>query len=236
MRPKRQSKRLKGRSVRSQATTEDENNPTYQESNGSSSRTPTDDGNDGDDTAGGTSSLAAQGGGHERPLSPFAVDEFTHCTQNEDHDVPTSARILVGEANAPVDSSVSSSQWTDDLPIPGPYTYTSHTFTVSNLPIGFKSGLIWSCRTCVTRTGKALLNGPISHGRNIRHIFFEPKVLCSCRRRSIIQCNMCNQCSGLFTCTMYDFYGLELCIMVFIYVYYGLFACINLVDVMSLFS
>jgi hypothetical protein len=80
MRPKRQSTRLKGRSVRSDATTEDENSLTYQESNDSSSRTPTDDGNDGDDTGGGTISLAAQGGGHERPLSPFTADQFTHCT------------------------------------------------------------------------------------------------------------------------------------------------------------
>jgi hypothetical protein len=48
-----------------------------------------DDGNDGDDTGGGTASLAAQGGGHDRPLSPFTTGQFTHCTQDEDHDVPT---------------------------------------------------------------------------------------------------------------------------------------------------
>jgi hypothetical protein len=123
MRPKRQSTRVKGRSVRSDATIEDENSPTYQESNDSSSRTSSDDGNDGDDTGGGTASLAAQGGGHERPLSPFTTDQFTHCTQDVDHGVPTSSRIPVSEANAPVDSSGSSSQWTDDLPIPGTYTY-----------------------------------------------------------------------------------------------------------------
>jgi hypothetical protein len=123
MRPKRQSTRVKGRSVRSDVITEDENSSTYQESNNSSSRTSSDDGNDGDDTGGGTASLAAQGGGHERPLSPFTADQFTHCTQDVDHGVPTSPRILVSEANAPVDSSSSSSQWTDDLPIPGPYIY-----------------------------------------------------------------------------------------------------------------
>jgi hypothetical protein len=123
MRSKRQSTRLKRRSVRSDATTEDENVPTYQESNDSRSRTSTDDGNDGDDIGGGTTSLAAQGGGHERPLSPFTANQFTHCTQDEDHGVPTSLRILVSEANTPVDSSDSSSQWTDDLSIPGPYTY-----------------------------------------------------------------------------------------------------------------
>jgi hypothetical protein len=110
MRPKRQSTRLNGRSVRSDATTEDENSPTYQESNDNSSRTPTDDANNGDDTDGGTASLAAQGGGHERPLSPFTANQFTHCTQDEDHGVPTSPRISVSEANAPVDSSGSSSQ------------------------------------------------------------------------------------------------------------------------------
>jgi hypothetical protein len=74
MRPKRQSTRLKGRSVKFDVTTEDENSLTYQEFNDSSSRTPIDDGNDGDDTSGGTASLAAQGGGHERPLSPFTAD------------------------------------------------------------------------------------------------------------------------------------------------------------------
>jgi hypothetical protein len=109
MRPKRQSTRLKGRSVRSDATTEDENSPTYQEYNDSSSRTSSDDGTDGDHTGGGTASLTAQGGGHERPLSPFTADQFTHCTQDEDHGVPTSPRIPVSEANAPVDSSGSSS-------------------------------------------------------------------------------------------------------------------------------
>jgi hypothetical protein len=80
MRPKRQSTRLKGRSVKSDATIEDENSLIYQESNDSSSRTPTDNGNDGDDTGGGTASLTAQEGGHERPLSPFTTDQFTHCT------------------------------------------------------------------------------------------------------------------------------------------------------------
>jgi hypothetical protein len=119
MRPKRKSTRLKGMSVRSNAIIEDENSPTYQESNNSSSRTSNDDGNNGNDTDGGT----AQGGGHERPLSPFTADQFKHCTQDEEHDVPTSARILVSEANASVDSSVSSSQWTDDLSIPVSYTY-----------------------------------------------------------------------------------------------------------------
>jgi hypothetical protein len=65
MRPKRQGTRLKGRSVRSNATTEDENSPTYQESNDSCSRTSSDDGKDRDDTGGGTASLVTQGGGHE---------------------------------------------------------------------------------------------------------------------------------------------------------------------------
>jgi hypothetical protein len=123
---------------------------------------------------------------------------------------------------------------------------TSQTFIVSNLPCGFTSGLIRSCIICFTRTGKALLNGPTSHGRNIRHIFFKPKILCSCRRMSIMQCSMCNQCSDLFTCIMNYLHVLRiifivlscvLCmtLMMFIYVYYGLFACINLVYVMPLF-
>ncbi|WP_428241762.1 hypothetical protein, partial [Gynuella sp.] len=33
------------------------------------------------------------------------------------------SRIPVSAANAPVDSSGSSSQWTDNLPIPDSYTY-----------------------------------------------------------------------------------------------------------------
>jgi hypothetical protein len=123
---------------------------------------------------------------------------------------------------------------------------TSQTFTVSNLPGGFMSGLIRSYITYVTRTGKSLLNGPTSHDRNIRHIFFEPKILCSSRQRSIMQCSIRNQCSGLFTCIMNYLYVLcmvfmdlscVLCmtLMVFIYVYNRLFACTHLVDVMSLF-
>jgi hypothetical protein len=123
---------------------------------------------------------------------------------------------------------------------------TSQTFTVKHLSGGFTNELIRSCITCVIRTGKAQLNGPISHSRNIRHIFFEPNVLCSCRRGSIMQCSMRNQCSGLFICIMN--YLFVLCIilivlscvlcmtlMIFIYVYYGLFAYTNLVDIMSLF-
>jgi hypothetical protein len=124
---------------------------------------------------------------------------------------------------------------------------TSQIFTVNNLPDEFMSGLIRSCITCVTRTYKALLNGSTSHGRNIKHIFFEPKVLCSCRQMSVMQCSMRNQCSGLFTCIMNYLHVLcmifmvlscVLCmtLMVFIYVYYGLFICTNLIDVMSLFS
>jgi hypothetical protein len=60
---------------------------------------------------------------------------------------------------------------------------TSQTFTVSNLPGGFMSGLIRSCIICVTKTGETLLNGPTSHSKNIRHIFFKPKVLFSCPQK-----------------------------------------------------
>jgi hypothetical protein len=128
---------MKGSSVRSDTTTEDENSQTYQESNDSSSITPTDDGNDEDGTGGGTASLVAQGGCHEWPLSPFTADQFTHCTQDEDHDVPTSPIILVSETNAPVDSFDSSSQWTDDLPIPDPYTYHIPNIQSVTYPVGW---------------------------------------------------------------------------------------------------
>jgi hypothetical protein len=95
------------------------------------------------------------------------------------------------------------------------------------------------------KTGKSLLNEPTSHDRNVRHIFFKPNVLWSCQQKSIMQYNMCNQCSGLFICIMNYLYILciifmvlscVLCmtLMMFIYVYYGLFAYTNLV-VMSLF-
>jgi hypothetical protein len=61
-----------------------------------------------------------------------------------------------------------------------------------------------------------------------------------------MQCSMRNQCSGLFTCIMDYLHVLYMILMVlscvlcmtlivFIYVYYGLFACTNLVDVMPLF-
>jgi hypothetical protein len=109
------------------------------------------------------------------------------------------------------------------------------------------SGLILSCITCVTRTGDALLNGATSHGSNIRHIFFKSKVLCSYPRMSIMQCSMRNQCSSLFICIIDYLHILYMILMMlscvlcmtliaFIYVYYGLFACTNLVYVMMLFS
>jgi hypothetical protein len=109
MRPKRHSKRWKGKLVRYDGTTEDENSPTYQESNDSISKSPSDDGNDTDDTGGGTASLAAQRGGYERPLSPFTIDQLTHCTEDQDHNASTSPRIPSSTPNAPVDSSGSSS-------------------------------------------------------------------------------------------------------------------------------
>jgi hypothetical protein len=56
-------------------------------------------------------------------LSLFMANQFTHCTQDEDHSVPTTPRIPVSMANAPMNSFGSSFQWTDDLSIPGPYTY-----------------------------------------------------------------------------------------------------------------
>jgi hypothetical protein len=73
---------------------------------------------------------------------------------------------------------------------------TSQTFKVSRLPDEFMSGLSPNFITCVTRIGKALLNGPTSHGRSIRPTFFELNVLGSCPRTSIMQCKICNECSG----------------------------------------
>jgi hypothetical protein len=72
----------------------------------------------------------------------------------------------------------------------------SQTFRVNRLLGGFMSGLSPNFITCVTRTGKSLLNGPTSHGRNTRPTFFKPKVLCSCPQTGIMQCRMRNQCSG----------------------------------------
>jgi hypothetical protein len=115
MRPTRHGKRQKGKTVTSDGTTE--------ESNDSSSKTDSDDGHDGDDTGGGTASLATQETAHEQPLSPFTADQFTYCTQDQDHGGPTSPRIPSHTANAPVDSSGSSSHWIDDVPITSPYKY-----------------------------------------------------------------------------------------------------------------
>jgi hypothetical protein len=115
MRCIRHNKRQKGKAVTFDGTTE--------ESNDSSSKTDSDDGNDGDVTGGGTASLAAQEIAHEQPLSPFTADQFTHCTQDQDHGGPTSPRIPSHAANAPVDSSGSSSHWIDDVPITSPYKY-----------------------------------------------------------------------------------------------------------------
>jgi hypothetical protein len=61
-----------------------------------------------------------------------------------------------------------------------------------------------------------------------------------------MQCSMRNQCSGLFTCIMDYLHVLCMILMVlscvlcmtlmmFIYMYYGLFTCTNLVYVMLLF-
>jgi hypothetical protein len=123
MQPTRHNKRQNDKLVISNGTTEDQNSPTYQESNDSSSKSDSDDGNDGDDTGGGTASLVAQETGHEQPLSPFTADQFTHYTQDQDHDGTTSPRIPSPTANAPVDSSGSSSQWINDVPITSPYKY-----------------------------------------------------------------------------------------------------------------
>jgi hypothetical protein len=115
MQPIRHNKRQKGKTVISDGTTE--------ESNDSSSKTSSDDGNNGDDTGGDTASLATQETAHEQPLSPFTADQFTHCTQDQDHGGPASLRIASHTANAPVDSSDSSSHWIDDVLITSPYKY-----------------------------------------------------------------------------------------------------------------
>jgi hypothetical protein len=79
---------------------------------------------------------------------------------------------------------------------------TYQAFTVSSLPSGFTSRLIQSFITYVIRTDETLLNGQTSHDRNTRHTFLEPNVLCLCPWRSIMQCNIHNQYSDLFTCIM----------------------------------
>jgi hypothetical protein len=73
---------------------------------------------------------------------------------------------------------------------------TSQTFRVNRLPDEFMSGLSLNFIICVIRTGNALLNGSTSHGRSTRPTFFEPNVLCSCPRMSIMQCRTHSQCSG----------------------------------------
>jgi hypothetical protein len=127
MQPIRHNKRQKGKAVTSDRTTE--------ESNDNTSKTDSDDGNDGDDTDGGTASLAAQETTHEQPLSLFMADQFTYCTQDQDHGGPASPRISSHMVNAPVDSSVSSSHWIDDVPITSPYKYHIPDIQIDDVPI-----------------------------------------------------------------------------------------------------
>jgi hypothetical protein len=114
---------------------------------------------------------------------------------------------------------------------PDPYTHTtSQTFTVSNLPDEFTSGLIRSCITCVNRTDKTLLNEPTLHGRNIRHILFEPRYYAhvdegvlynaTCATNVVVYLHVSwiiymyfVRLYGLDLCTMYNSYGVYLCVL-----------------------
>jgi hypothetical protein len=154
-----------------------QNRPTYQESNDSSSKTDSDDGNDGDDTGAGTTSLSAQETTHEQPPSPFMADQFTHCTQDQDHGGSTSPRIP-SPANAPVRVMAPLLSGLMMFLSLAHINITSQTFRVSRLPGEFMSGLSPNFITCVTRTDKALLNELTSYGKNTRPTLFEPKVLC----------------------------------------------------------
>jgi hypothetical protein len=129
MQPTRKSKRLKGKApakpgVSSDATT-DEESPPYQESNDSSSKDDSDGGDDpgAGDAGGGTSAFGGYRASDIEPLSPFTADQYTHVTQDQDHGMPTSQRISSGKGKEPADSSESSTQWTGDIPVPGPYHY-----------------------------------------------------------------------------------------------------------------
>jgi hypothetical protein len=118
---------MKGKAVTSDGTTE--------ESNDSSSKTDSDNGHDGDDTGGGTASLVTQETAHEQPLSPFMADQFTHCTQDQDHGGPTSPefphiwRMLWLIVLAPLLTELMMSLSLANINI------TSQTFRVSRLPV-----------------------------------------------------------------------------------------------------
>jgi hypothetical protein len=104
---------------------------------------------------------------------------------------------------------------------------TSQTFRLSRLTVGFMSVLSPNFITCVIRTGKTLLNGPTSHGRNTRPTFFKSKVLCSCPRTSIMQYRMRSQCGGRwwppwFIFMYYEVFAFD----VFMIVCCGLSSCI----------
>jgi hypothetical protein len=109
--------------------------------------------------------------------------------------------------------SGSSSQWTDDLPIYGSYTYHISDIHSEQSTRWVYEWVDPDLYNMCYQDWQSTAEWTTSYGRNIRHIFFEPNVLCSYRRRSIMQCSMRNQCSGLFLCTMYDSYVIELCIM-----------------------
>jgi hypothetical protein len=173
MRPIRHNKRQKGKAVTSNGTTE--------ESNDSSSKTDSDDGNDGDDTGGGTASLATQETAHEQPLSlssrltnSHIVPRIKITAVRHRQEFPHIRRMLQLIVMAPLLTGLMMSLSLAHINI------TSQIFRVNRLPGGFMNGLSLNFITYVTRTGKALLNRPTSHGRNTRLTFFELKVLCSC--------------------------------------------------------
>jgi hypothetical protein len=185
MKAKRQNKRLKGKSVRSDETTEDENSPTNQESNGSRSRTSSDDGNDGADTGSAPASLAKEEVMSDLSL-PSRLTNWHTAPMIKTTEIWHRQEFCQGRAMlwlivlAPLLSELMMSISLAHIHI------TSRILIVNSLPSGFMSGLIQSFITSIIRTDEALLNRPTSHGRNTRHTFFKPKVLCSCSQRSIM--------------------------------------------------
>jgi len=128
MRPRTRSKRTKV-VVTSDATTEDENDsPTYQESGDSSSNS---DAGDDDGAHGGNTGGTGEGGGNIggtslQPLSPFTADNQEYATQDTDHGVPSSQRVVTGpdvgvqHAYGPYSQSEDSS---GSSTFPGTYEY-----------------------------------------------------------------------------------------------------------------
>jgi hypothetical protein len=77
------------------------------------------------------------------------------------------------------------------------------------------SGLSLNFVTCVIRTGKTLLNGPTSHGRNTKPTFFESRYYAHVHKRVL-----CNAECAVNIVVDDNHHSLFSCIMEYLYLVY----------------